>query len=104
VRIWVTQAEQDVVDRLLGIFGFEARDEQCQTLVDSPPAPLFDRHQVAVIAQFAAIADHLELYGQEIAEHGDLQAVDFLRRFEEVLGTGFVGVQELHLGGGKDAV
>jgi len=107
--IWVNivevpEAEQDVVDRLLGIFGVEARDKQCQALVGRPPGPLFDRHQVEVIAQFAAIADHLELHRQEVAEPGDLQAVDFLRRFEEVLGPGFVGVQELHLGGGKDAV
>jgi hypothetical protein len=100
----VTEAEQDVVDRLLGILGFEARDEQRQTLVGRPPGPLFDRHQVEVIAQFAAIPDHLELHGQKVAEPGDLQAVDFLRRFKEVLGAAFVGVQELHLGGGEDAV
>jgi hypothetical protein len=62
----VAEAEQDVVDRLLGILGFEARDEQRQTLVGRPPGPLFDRHQVEVIAQFAAIADHLELPGQEV--------------------------------------
>jgi hypothetical protein len=46
----VTEPEQDVVDRLLGILGFEARDEQCQALVGSPTGPLFDRHQVEVIA------------------------------------------------------
>jgi hypothetical protein len=93
-----------VVDRLLGIFGAEARDEQCQTLVGGPPSPLFDRHQVEVIAQLAAIADDLELHGQQVTEPGDLQTVDFLGRFEEVLGPSFVGVQELHLSGGEDAV
>jgi hypothetical protein len=100
----VTEAEQDVVDRLLGILGFEAGDEQRQTLVGRPPGPLFDRHQVEVIAQSAAIPDHRERHGQKVAEPGDLQAVDFLRRFKEVLGAAFVGVQELHLGGGEDAV
>lgn len=71
-----------MVNRLLGIFGVEARDEQGQTLISSPPGPPFDGHQVEVIAQFAAIADHLELHGQKVAEPGDPQAVDFLGRFE----------------------
>jgi hypothetical protein len=93
-----------VVDRLLGILGLEACDEQGQTLVGGPPGPLFDRHQVEVVAQLAAVADHLELHGHEVAEPGYLQAVDFLGRFEQVLGPGLVGVQELHLGGGEDAV
>lgn len=99
-----TQAEQDVVDCLLGVFGLEACDEQCQSLVGGATGPLFDRHQVEVIAQLAEIADRLELHGHEVAEPGDVQAVDFLGRFEEVLGPGFVGVQKLHLGGGEDSV
>jgi hypothetical protein len=58
-----------VVDRLLWVFRLESRDEQCQALVGG-------RH--------------------EVAEPGDAQAVDFFRRFAQLLGPGFVVVQELH--------
>jgi hypothetical protein len=36
----VTEAEQDMVDRLLGILGLEALDEQRQALVGRPPGSL----------------------------------------------------------------
>jgi hypothetical protein len=78
----VTEAEQDVVDRLLRVRGLEARDEQCQALIGGPPGSLFDCHQVEVVAQLAAIADHLEFHGHEVAEPGDAQPVDFPRGFE----------------------
>ena len=100
----VTKTEQNVVDGLLRVFRLEACDEQCQALVGGAASPLFDRHQVEVIAEFAAIADHLQLHGHEVAEPGYTQPVDLLGRFEDVLRPGFVGVQELHLGGGEDAV
>jgi hypothetical protein len=77
----VAKAEQDVIDGLLRVFGLEACDEQCQTLVGGPPGPLFDSHQIKVIAQFAAITDHLELHRHKVAEPSDLQAVDFYGRF-----------------------
>jgi hypothetical protein len=80
--IEVTKTEQDVIDRLLGVLGLEARDEQCQTLIGGPPRSLFDCHQVEVVAQLAAIADHLELHGHEVAEPGDVQPADFARGFE----------------------
>jgi len=100
----VAKAEQDVVDRLLRVFGLEARDKQCQALVGSSPRPLLDRHQVEVIAQLTAITDHLKLHGHKVAESGDVQPVDFSGGFKQVLGPGLVGVQELHLGSGEDAV
>ena len=35
-----------------------------RALVGGTPGPLLDRHQVEVVAQYAAVADHLELHGQ----------------------------------------
>jgi hypothetical protein len=54
----VAEAEQDVVDRLLGVLGLEAGHEQCQALIGRPSSPLLDRHQVKVVAEFAAVTDY----------------------------------------------
>jgi uncharacterized protein len=46
-----------VVDLLLGVFGLEARDEQCQAFIGGPPGSLLDGAQVEVVAEFTAVAD-----------------------------------------------
>jgi hypothetical protein len=100
----VTESEQDVVDRLLGVLGLETLDEQRQALVGRAPGSLFDNHQVEVVAQLAAVADDLELHGHQVAELRNTQAIDLLGRFKKVLRAALVRVQELHLGGREDAV
>jgi len=100
----VAEAEQDVVDRLLGVLGLEARDEQREALVDGPAGSLLDGHQVEIVAELAAVADYLELHGHQVAELRDAQPVDFRRRFKQVLRAVLVRVQELDPSGGEDAV
>jgi len=76
----VTEAEQDVVDRLLGVLGLETLDEQRQALVGRTPGSLLDNHQVEVVTQLAAVADDLELHRQQVAELRNTQAIDLLGR------------------------
>jgi hypothetical protein len=100
----VAEAEQDVIDRLLGVLGLEARDEQREAFVGGPPGSLLDGHQVEVVAELAAVADYLELHGHQVAELRDAKPVDFPGRLKQVLRAALVRVQELDLGGGEDAV
>jgi hypothetical protein len=80
----VAEAEQNVVDRLLGVLGLEARDEQRQAFVGGPPGSLLDGHQVEIVAEQARPAEVPDRIAELLLKHLDDRArvieVDALRR------------------------
>jgi hypothetical protein len=91
---------------LIACWGYSGwkRDEQRQAFLGGPPGSLLDGHQVEVVAELAAVADHLKLHGHQVAELRDAQPVDFPGRLKKVLRAALVRVQELDPGSGEDAV
>lgn len=95
----VSEAQHDVVKRLIGEPGLETLKEQRQPLVGCAVGALLDRHQVEVVAQLTAIVDDLEFHRHEVADLRDLKSVELLGWLEQSLWVHLVRVQELHPGG-----